>query len=75
MPHSNIAISFNHLHLNGMWIGVDLRMETKMTRVLRDWTVCSKYGNCFRFNNHDWRDLFDHLMSTRILTLRMNTIF
>jgi hypothetical protein len=37
-----------------MWIGVDLRMDTKMTRVLRDWTMCSKYGNCFRFNSHDW---------------------
>jgi hypothetical protein len=29
-------------------------MDSKMTRVLRDWTMCSKYGNCFRFNSHDW---------------------
>ena len=37
--------------------------------------MCSKYDKHSRFNNHhNWRDLYDHLMSTRILTLIMNKI-
>ena len=40
----------------------------------RDWIASSKYDNHADLNNqHDGRDLYDHLMSTRILT--MNKIF
>jgi hypothetical protein len=32
----------------------------------KDWTTSSKYLNHSRFNNqHDWGDLYDHLMNTR----------
>ena len=38
--------------------------------------MCSKYDNRSRLNSqHNWRDLYDHLTSTRIFTLRINKIF
>ena len=42
----------------------------------RDWTMCSKQVNHSKLNNqHNWGNLYDHLMSTRIFTLVMNEIF
>ena len=39
----------------------------------RDWTTCSKHS---RLNSqHNWRDLYDCLMSTQIFTLKLNAIF
>ena len=36
----------------------------------RDWTTCSKFVNHSRLNSqHNWGDLYDHLMSKRIFTL------
>ena len=33
----------------------------------RDWTVCPNYDNHSRLNSqHDWEDLYDHSMNTRI---------
>jgi hypothetical protein len=40
------------------------------------WTICSKHANHYRLNNqHNWEDLYDHLVSIRIFTLTMNKIF
>ena len=37
-----------------------------------DWTTCSEYYNHIRFNNqHNWENLYDHLMSRRIFTFMM----
>lgn len=43
----------------------------------RDWTPCSTYPNYSRLNGqHVWRgDLYNHLVSTRTLTLLTNEIF
>ena len=42
----------------------------------RDWTMWSKYVNRLGLHSqHDWRDLYDHLMSTRIFTFIVNKIF
>jgi hypothetical protein len=39
-----------------------------------DQTPCSYYANHSRLNTqHDWGDLYDHLMSSRILTLSLQT--
>ena len=39
----------------------------------RDWTTCSK--NYSRLNSqHNWRDLYEHFMSTRIFNLIMHKI-
>ena len=42
----------------------------------RDWTKCSKFANYSRFNNqHNWGNLYDHLMSTRNFTLTIKKMF
>ena len=63
-----------HLYLSGIRLGVSRRMDTKKTRVKSDQIMCSKYGNYSKFNDnqHNWEDLYDCLMSTRIFTLIMN---
>ena len=39
------------------------------------WIACSNYDNHSDLNNqHDWRDLYDHSMSTRLF-LTMNKIY
>ena len=41
-----------------------------------DWTMCSEYANHSRLNSqHNWGDLYVHLMGTIIFTLIMNMIF
>ena len=55
-----------------MWI---LEWILKTHHVFRrDWTRCSNYANHSRLNSHphNWEDLYDHLMSTRILTFVTN---
>ena len=38
--------------------------------------MCSKYAKHSRLNSeHDWRDIYDHLMSLRMFTLTLNKIF
>ena len=45
-------------------------------RYHKDWTTCSKCRNHSRFSGqHNWGDLYDHLMSTRILISIMNMTF
>ena len=42
----------------------------------RDWTMCSKCDNHFRFNSQPiWRGLHDHLISKEIFSLKMNKVF
>jgi hypothetical protein len=42
----------------------------------RDWSTCSKHDNYPRRNTqHDWGDVYGHLMSTKIFTFIMNKIF
>ena len=45
-------------------------------RYQNDWTKCSNCRNHSRFSGqHNWGDLYDHLMSTRILISIMNMTF
>ena len=38
--------------------------------------TCSKYYHHSRLNNqHDWGDLYEHLIDTKTFTLMMNRIF
>ena len=54
---------------------IGLRAQNSLT-ILRDWIARSKFHNCARLNNqHNWEDLYDHLMSTGTFTLIMNKIF
>ena len=42
----------------------------------REWTMCSRNDNHSSLNRqHSWRDLYGHLISTRIFTLRVTKIF
>ena len=42
----------------------------------RDWITCSKCANHSRFSSqHDWKDLYDHLITKRSLPLVMNKWF
>ena len=42
----------------------------------RDWTTCSKYDSHSRpKGQHDWEDLYDHLMNMRNFVKSMNNIF
>ena len=41
----------------------------------RDWSTCSKYDSHSRPNSqHNWGDLYDHLMSIRTFTLLISTL-
>ena len=65
-----------HLYLSGRWLGVDLRTDIKKTCVQNKLDMCSDYAHHSRFNNqHDWGNLYDHLMNMRIVTLTMNKIY
>ena len=66
-----------HPYLSSFWSGVDLRMGTKETHVLkRDWTMCSKCVNYSGFNSqHKLAGLCCHQRRTIVLTLTMNKIF
>ena len=60
--HGWFTISIEQTSRNGGTIGDML-----------DRTTCWRHANHSRLNNqHDWRELCDHLMSTRILTLVRN---
>ena len=59
-----------------MWFGVAPRMYFKKSCVWKELFACSTYDNCFKFNSqHNWGDLYDHLMRARVFTLIMNKIF
>ncbi len=76
MPAS-IAYLNRKLYLSAMRLDVAPRTNTKRHVFIGHWTMFSKYAKIlFRFiNQHEWDDLYDHLMSKKIFTLIMNTIF
>ena len=46
-----------------MWLGKDLRTDTKKHVFHRDWTTCSKCIDHYMLTNQlDWGNLYDHLM-------------
>ena len=59
-----------------MWVGEDLKTNTKRHVFKKDRILCSRYAYHYSLNNeHDWGDLYDQLMSMETFTLRMNKIF
>jgi hypothetical protein len=79
MPNSITYLNRTPI-VSGMWLGVAPRTDTKCVCLgivfKREWPTCSKYDNHSKFNSqHNWEDLHDHLMSTRIFTLIINKIF
>ena len=77
MPKSNTTIIWTHQYLNGMWLDVaprrDTQNDTCYTEIdLSAQNVITIPGSIV---NTIGGDLYDHLMSTKILTLKMNAIF
>ena len=59
-----------HLYVSGLWLDVAPKWIQK-----RHWTTCSIYDNHSRYkNHHNWQDLHDHSISTRIFTLIMKIL-
>ena len=53
----------------------NLNPSTERCVFQRDWTTCSTFANYSRFNSqHNWGDLYYHLIEKRILSLTMNKI-
>ena len=52
-----------------MWIS---EPTPKIHMYNKDWTACSKHATHSKFNSeHDWGDMYDHLITTRAFTLIM----
>jgi len=72
-------LTIGHLYLSGMWLGVNLRTDTKKTCIFRRIrlraqnmpTILGSKAKSLRGGGN----LYDHLMSTQILTFLMNKIF
>ena len=62
-------------YLDGMWLGLDLRINTKKTRVNKEWTTCSNATHCRLKSQHGQGNMYDHLTCTRIFTLIMDDLF
>ena len=65
-----VTFSTGQLYLSGMWLAVNLIMDTTKHHVFKsEWTTRSK---CFKYsrlsNQHNWGDLYDHLIRNRIFT-------
>jgi hypothetical protein len=57
-----------------MWFGVTLRADTKKTCLIKIIGLCAQNMlqcdiNSRLNSQHNWRDLYNHLMSARIFTL------
>ena len=62
--------------MSGVWLGVDPTTNTKRHVFKKNWTAHSKFVNHSTVNNqHNWEDLYDHLMSMSIFTLIMDKTF
>ena len=73
-----LLLLIGHLYLSGMWFRAVPRMDVTDTCFTGNKVACSKYDNYFKFNsqhNSGKGGLYDHLMSTRIITLIMNKFF
>lgn len=56
-----LYILIKHLHLNNVWLGVDLKMDTETYHMFKvDWTTCSKFHNCSRFKNQHYDQSMPH---------------
>lgn len=65
------------INLSREYLGLDLRMDTKKTCMLKNSTTCAECGNYCRSNSlHNWENLHD--LSIReyiyIITLTMSMI-
>ena len=61
------VILIGHLYLSGMWLAP--KTDAKKTCVRKRLNYVLKYDHHSKFNSqHNWGDLYDHLMSTRIFT-------
>ena len=63
-----------HLYLGGVWLGGN---QIPKRRVLkRDWTKCSEFVNHSRCKSqHNLEGLYDHLLTERIITLKIDKMF
>jgi hypothetical protein len=70
-----LLMLIGHLYLSDMRLCVASRMDTKNV-FKRDWTTCLEHDDHSRLNSqHNWGDLYDHLMSPRIFNLTTNQMF
>ena len=46
-----IYFLLKHLYLSGTWFGVDPRINTKETFVVRYWIACARYDNHLNLNS------------------------
>ena len=60
--------------MNDMWLGVDLRTDVKRHVFTRDWDMCSTILHTI-VNMDCTRNMYDHIMSTIVFTMRTNEIF
>ena len=72
-----LLIFLGQLYLSGGWLGADLRTDTQKNMCLKE--IGPELNSHFsRFNSQDRFGggcvLYDHLMTTRIFTLRMDKI-
>ena len=66
MAPNQLLVLIRHLYLSGMWLGEAPKMKSKNTCVQGDYSIGSKHD----LDNHpNWKDLQDHLTSTRICIL------
>ena len=70
MPNSNIVTIWTIF--SGMWLGVDLRTNTKKTYVSIGLSVQIMLTILRLHGQHDWENLYHHLLDTRIFTVIMN---
>ena len=70
-----LLLLIKHLYSSDMWLGMAPITDTKKTWVLKRLDYMLKIYNHSRFNSqHNWGNLYDHLMSTSIFTLVCNKI-
>ena len=71
-----LLILDRYLYLSGMSFGVAPKMNTKMACIQKRSDCFLIYDNHIRFDSqHNWGNLYDHLMSMRVFILIMIKIF
>jgi len=71
--NSGLSLLIGHLHIFEWYVVRcgSKNIDSKGHVFERDWTTCSEYDSHSRLNSvGNWGDLYDHLMSTRIFTLK-----
>ena len=73
MPNSVTDLTRKPLFKFKMWFDVAPRTDTKEYMCLKQIELHAQ--NMITISQHNWGDLYDHLMNTSIFTLIMNKMF